>query len=53
MHLYGTVETKVKEDAVIVRSEDGKANVGMEVYLVRVKLDRLIPTVISMQGKKK
>ena len=54
IELYGRVQSEIQEEAVVLVDEVDKAEnlVGTGVYLVTARLDRQIPNVVPIQGKK-
>ena len=54
LNYYGDVKSEIQEEAaVLYDKETGKGIVvGIGVYLVSVKLNRLIPDLLPIQGKK-
>ena len=51
---YGTVESRIEEEAIVVKDDRGGEDVvvGTGTYLVQMKINKLIPNILPIQGKK-
>ena len=51
---YGTAESKIEEEAIVVKFGRGGEDVlvGTGTYLVQMKINKLIPNILPIQGKK-
>ena len=51
VELYGSIESEIEEEAVTISNDRENVEVGTGVYLVKVKLKKMIPNLLPIHGK--
>ena len=53
IQMYGVIQGEVEKEAIILNEgSDDKVTMGTGVYLVPARLDRLVPNLLPIQGKR-